>query len=146
MYIRTVNSYLTWLHDEGHIPNVLRVKLLRASQPQHTLLSPADIKALLLFKPNGLSQRRTRTLILLLLDTGIRISEALTLERQKLNLDDMLITVWGISLQSDFTHKVIDHAEKYASDASRFALALKGIIGKRLTYAALTGAELPSTC
>jgi transposase-like protein len=95
-----------------------------------------------------------------------------------------------ISLQSDFTHKVIDHAEKYAdgavhtnglenfwsllkraikgtyvsvepfhlfryldeqafrfnerggSDASRFALALKGIIGKRLTYATLTGVEL----
>ena len=29
---------------------------------------------------------------------------------------------------------------------SRFALALKGIIGKRLTYTALTGSELPQTC
>jgi hypothetical protein len=36
--------------------------------------------------------------------------------------------------------------ERGGSDASRFALALKGIIGKRLTYAALTGAELPQTC
>jgi transposase-like protein len=32
------------------------------------------------------------------------------------------------------------------SDAMRFALALKGIIGKRLTYTALTGSELPQTC
>ena len=32
------------------------------------------------------------------------------------------------------------------SDASRFALALKGVIGKRLTYIALTGSELPQTC
>jgi len=32
------------------------------------------------------------------------------------------------------------------SDAMRFALALKGIINKRLTYSALTGAELPQTC
>ena len=32
------------------------------------------------------------------------------------------------------------------SDAVRFALALKGIIGRRLTYAALTGSELPQTC
>jgi transposase-like protein len=31
-------------------------------------------------------------------------------------------------------------------DAFRFALALKGIIGKRLTYIALTGSELPQTC
>lgn len=32
------------------------------------------------------------------------------------------------------------------SDATRFALALKGIIGKRLTYTALTGAMEPETC
>ena len=29
---------------------------------------------------------------------------------------------------------------------SRLRLALKGIIGKRLTFAALTGSELPETC
>ena len=33
-----------------------------------------------------------------------------------------------------------------ATDAMRFALGLKGIIGKRLTYVALTGSELPQTC
>ena len=32
------------------------------------------------------------------------------------------------------------------SDAMRFALALKGIVNRRLTYAALTGSELPQTC
>jgi hypothetical protein len=32
---------------------------------------------------------------------------------------------------------------RVATDADRFALALKGIIGKRLSYAALTGSELP---
>lgn len=32
------------------------------------------------------------------------------------------------------------------NDAARFALALKGIINKRLTYVALTGSELPQTC
>ena len=31
------------------------------------------------------------------------------------------------------------------SDAFRFAVALKGILGKRLTYTALTGSELPQT-
>jgi site-specific recombinase XerD len=34
-------------------------------------------------------------LILLLLDTGVRITEASTLERDKVRLDDMLLTVWG---------------------------------------------------
>lgn len=32
------------------------------------------------------------------------------------------------------------------SDATRFALALRGIINKRLTYSALTGQEVPQTC
>lgn len=32
------------------------------------------------------------------------------------------------------------------NDAERFALALKGILNKRLTYTALTGSELPQTC
>src|SRR6185436_19508698 len=31
------------------------------------------------------------------------------------------------------------------NDGERFALALKGIINKRLTYTALTGSELPQT-
>jgi hypothetical protein len=32
------------------------------------------------------------------------------------------------------------------SDAERFAIALKGVINKRLTYSALTGEELPQPC
>jgi transposase-like protein len=36
--------------------------------------------------------------------------------------------------------------QRKGTDAMRFALALKGILGKRLTYSALTGSELPQTC
>ena len=32
------------------------------------------------------------------------------------------------------------------TDAMRFALGLKGVLNKRLTYTALTGSELPQTC
>jgi transposase-like protein len=32
------------------------------------------------------------------------------------------------------------------TDAARFTVALAGILGKRLTYTALTGSELPQTC
>lgn len=99
-----------------------------------------------------------------------------------------------VSLDSDYTHNVIDHAEAYVdgevhtngvenfwsllkrairgtyvsvepfhlfryldeqafrfnnramNDAARFAIALQGIINKRLTYTVLTGSELPQTC
>ena len=95
MYVRTVNSYLTWLHEEAHVSARLRVKLLRAPLRQHTLLSPADVRCLLRFQARTKGEHRTKALILLLLDTGIRITETLTLERAKVRLDDMLITVWG---------------------------------------------------
>ena len=32
------------------------------------------------------------------------------------------------------------------SDFSRFVAALKGVIGKRLTFTGVTGSELPQTC
>ena len=36
--------------------------------------------------------------------------------------------------------------ERGGNDAERFVPGLRGIIGKRLTYVALTGSELPQTC
>jgi integrase/recombinase XerD len=95
MYIRTVNSYLSWLHEEGHMTAALRVKVLRAPVHQKTLLSASDIRALLLFKPRTVIERRTWTLILLLLDTGVRVSEALNVERSRVNLDAMTLMVFG---------------------------------------------------
>jgi hypothetical protein len=36
--------------------------------------------------------------------------------------------------------------QRGGTDASRFAMALKGIIGKRLTYSGLIGSDVPQTC
>lgn len=107
---------------------------------------------------------------------------------------DSLPSYVALQFNSEFTHKVIDHAEAYVdgevhtngvenfwsllkrairgtyvsvepfhlfryldeqafrfnnrkmTDAVRFACALTGILNKRLSYAALTGSELPHTC
>jgi len=95
MYVRSINSYLTWLHDEQHTDGRLRVKLLRVTLHQHTLLTDAEVKALLHFKPTSRQQRRAHVLVLLLPDTGVRITEALTLERSKVRLEGLLLTVMG---------------------------------------------------
>jgi integrase len=87
MYIRTINAYLTWLHEEGAITTRLRVKVLRAPLKQIRLLPDAEIRLLLNYHPRRRTDRRTWTLTLLLLDTGLRISEALSLERSRIDLD-----------------------------------------------------------
>jgi site-specific recombinase XerD len=91
--IRSVNSYLSWLAEEGHTPQRLRIKLL--SNPRQPLrgFSNAEIRLLLAFRPRGLFELRTWTLIQLLLDTGIRIDEALTLRTDKVDMDAMHFTV-----------------------------------------------------
>jgi site-specific recombinase XerD len=95
MYIRTVNSYLSWLLEEGHIPQKLRIKLLPDPKRPLTTFSNAEVRLLLAYKPKGTYHTRTWTLILCLMDTGIRIDEALGLERSKVNLDALNITVLG---------------------------------------------------
>jgi site-specific recombinase XerD len=93
--IRTVNSFLTWLHEEGHTAERLRVKLLKNPARPIDLLADADVKRLLAYRPTNPVQRRAWTLTVVLLDTGLRISEVLGLERQNVNLDDCVLRVLG---------------------------------------------------
>ena len=44
MYARTINSYLTWLHEEGYLQERLRVKLLPNPAKPLTTFSDADVR------------------------------------------------------------------------------------------------------
>ena len=95
MYIRTVNSYLSWLKEEGHLPQPLRIKLLPDPKKPLATFSSTDIRLIVSFRPKGRLQVRTWTLLLTLIDTGIRIEEALSLERAKVDLDNLTLRVLG---------------------------------------------------
>lgn len=88
--IRTTNSFLSWLYEEGLIPERLRLKLLRAERTAVATLSDADLRRLIAVTPKG----RAWTMILLLLDTGLRI-EALGLERRNVDLERLVLKVAG---------------------------------------------------
>jgi site-specific recombinase XerD len=95
MYSRTINSYLTWLHAEGHVSERLRIKLLPNPPKPVTAFSDADIRRVLTFRPKRPTQLRTWTLVVVLLDTGLRIDEALGLERVNVDLDNLVLRVLG---------------------------------------------------
>jgi hypothetical protein len=73
----------------------LRVRLLPDPPKPLTPITDAEIRRLVLFKPLGWMQARTWTLILLLLDTGLRINEALGIDRSHVDLHNCLIRVLG---------------------------------------------------
>lgn len=95
MYARSINSFLTWLHENGHAPTRLRIRLLPNPPRPLATFTDADINRLLTYRPQSASHRRTWALIVVLLDTGLRISEALGLERANVNLDALFIRVLG---------------------------------------------------
>jgi site-specific recombinase XerD len=92
---RTVNSYLSWLREEGHLTDRLRIKLLPSPPKAITAFSDVEVRRIVSYRPHGRPQTRTWTLIVLLLDTGLRIDEALGLERQHVNIDQMYLRVMG---------------------------------------------------
>jgi integrase/recombinase XerD len=95
MYARTLNSYLSWLHAEGRCPDRLRIKLLRNPPKPYLTFSDADLRRLIAHRPTRWAELRAWTMAILLLDTGIRITEALTLRREDVDLDGLTIRVLG---------------------------------------------------
>jgi integrase/recombinase XerD len=94
--IRSFNSFLTWLHKNGHIPR-LRMQQLKGAKRVMKTFSDEQLRVLLSWKPNMKSRNeiRAHVLILFLLDTGCRINEALSLKMSKVNLENLLVTVRG---------------------------------------------------
>src|SRR5687767_7983346 len=93
--IRSMNSYLTWLHEEGIVKEHLKLKQIKSSLKPVTVFSEAEIKAVLSHKPKRLSYQRTWVMVALMLDTGCRIDEVLTLRKAAIDFDNVLITVTG---------------------------------------------------
>jgi integrase/recombinase XerD len=97
--LRCVNAYLHWSSGSerkcGAGCNHPRIHQLR--EPLLVLPTFADVqvKRLIAWRPKGKYQRRLHLLILFLMDTGCRISEALTLRVTDVNFQDLLVTLDG---------------------------------------------------
>lgn len=78
-YIKALNAFCRWLHDEHHLPERLELSTLKLEQRLLRTLTDEQIRALLSVKAKTFDQWRLHALIGLLLDTGVRIDEALTL-------------------------------------------------------------------
>lgn len=95
VYIRGVNSFLTWLYQSEYLPEHLKIKQLKEEQKVIQTFTEAHLRAIITYKAKSDTQRRLHTLLLLLIDTGIRIDEALTLTKNNVDLDNCLVKVMG---------------------------------------------------
>ena len=88
-YIRAINSYLQWSKSG------LKIPALKEPTMVLPVYSPVQLQKLINFKPKGFFERRQHLLLLILLDTGCRISEALGLHASEVDLDNLLLTLNG---------------------------------------------------
>lgn len=94
-YIRGLNSYFSWLFENGHTTEHFKLKALKAEQKVMKTFSDSDIRTIVAWRPRTFAEMRLHTLLCLLIDTGIRIDEALTLGKEEVDFDNLLIKVHG---------------------------------------------------
>jgi integrase/recombinase XerD len=93
--LRTLNSFLSWLREEGHIAESLRVRLLPKAPQVLVTFSDAEVRRILALRPTTRTMMRAWTLFVALVDTGLRIEEALSLECERVDLERLTVTVRG---------------------------------------------------
>jgi integrase/recombinase XerD len=94
--LRCINAFHRWATMEGHLAGE-RVHIPRLKQEQKVVatLSSEHVQRIVKFKRRTSSERRLHTIAVLLLDTGLRIDEALSLTLDDVDLDNMLLRVLG---------------------------------------------------
>lgn len=93
-YIRGINVFLKWLHEEHNYEN-LSLKKLKGEQRVLRSFTDKELKAIIKFKPTTFTERRLHVLLLLMIECGLRVNECLTLEKAKIDFENLLLSVLG---------------------------------------------------
>jgi integrase/recombinase XerD len=97
--IRAINAYLHWscAPEVKCSPACKHLRISPLKEPDLVLptFTPSQVSRIVKWKPKGRIQRRLHLLALILLDTGCRISEALSLRVSDLDFDNVLVTLDG---------------------------------------------------
>jgi integrase/recombinase XerD len=94
VHIRAINSFLSWCGENKHTAEHLKIKLLKQERKVVETFTDAHIKAIVHARPTG-TDKRTQVILFTLIDTGLRIDEALSLTREAVDLDNLLLKVRG---------------------------------------------------
>lgn len=94
-YCRSLNAFFAWLLENELMTERLKIPKLPVEKELVKTLPEDNLKALLSFKPATFGERRIHALCLTIIDTGIRIDEALSLKVPDVDFDNMLIRVLG---------------------------------------------------
>jgi integrase/recombinase XerD len=88
-YLRHIKVFYKWKGKEWKIPWLKEEQKILSTFPQ------TAVHSFINWKPHGRNESRLHTLVCLLFDTGLRISEALSLKKEDIDLDGFTLRVLG---------------------------------------------------
>jgi integrase/recombinase XerD len=94
-YARSINSFISWLYANDHIQNHLRIPYQKMEKRILPTYKPEEVIKILSHKPKSKTGKRIMAILYLLIDTGCRINESLTLTRKNIDFENLLITLKG---------------------------------------------------
>ena len=97
-HVRTLRAFFSWLLAEGLIETnpTKDLKPPKVSQKVVSTLSDDEIRAILaVFMPMHSSNARNQTIFMLMLDTGLRMGELISLKMDDVHMDEGLLKVMG---------------------------------------------------
>ena len=124
--IRAVNAYLRWAGSACHL------KQLKEPSYVPVVFTVEQVRTLCAWKPSEFYDRRLHVLVLLLLDVGCRISEALSVRVADLDLDNLLITLNGkgrkqrkVPISMELRKSIFKYIREFTLQPSVFLLSTK---------------------
>jgi integrase/recombinase XerD len=94
-YCRALNAFFVWLMENEYVTQKFRVAKLPVEKKVLKTLPENDLRMILDFKPETFVERRVHTLVLTILDTGLRIDEALSLKLKEVDFDNLIMKIFG---------------------------------------------------
>jgi integrase/recombinase XerD len=114
---RGLNAYFKW----ASLPH----KISRLKEEERVLetWSESDVKRFVAYKAKTKGLKRAQLLCLLLLDTGLRIDEALSIKKEHINFDNLFIRVTGKGRKErdvPFSLELRKHLWRYIGDKTGY--------------------------
>jgi integrase/recombinase XerD len=143
--IRAVNAYLHWASGSerkcGSGCSHARAAALKEPQFILPTFAEVQVRRLVAWKPKGKYERRLHTLVLFLLDTGCRISEALGVRLRDVDFDNLLVTLDGkgskqrvVPFSFELRKALFRHVKDWGTKAEAllFASRTQTLLGRRV--------------
>jgi integrase/recombinase XerD len=96
-YVGGMNAFCAWLLSEGHVAERVKLPKLRIERRILQLLNDTQMQQLIDYKATSFGQRRVHLAALLILDTGLRVAEALNLRTHDVDYHNLILKVFGKS-------------------------------------------------